>query len=230
MRLAFYLLILGGAAALLVVNHDVGAVFGLPAQDFARLIIGATFAMSVGAALLRRFQGGLGPMFHALAFWGATFVVLMAAYSYQDELTAIGQRTYAYMVPGTAMETGVRGEAMVARGRDGHFHVRAEVDGGRVDFMVDTGASSVVLTEADARKAGIDVSRLLYDVEVATANGRAKAAEVMLAAVTVGEIQVTRVRAMVARPGQLETSLLGNSFLSRLKSFTVEGSKLTMRQ
>ena len=86
----------------------------------------------------------------------------------------------------------------------------------------------VVLTAADARKAGIDTRGLDYDVPVATANGSALAAELRLDQIAVGPIVMRRIPALVAKPGALEESLLGMSFLERLKSYTVERGRLIL--
>ena len=86
----------------------------------------------------------------------------------------------------------------------------------------------VVLTATDARKAGIDTRGLAFDVPVATANGSALAAEIRLDQVAVGPIVMRNVPALVARPGALEESLLGMSFLERLKSYTVERGRLIL--
>lgn len=232
MRLAFYLLLLGGglAAVLALAGSGTERVGSLALDDLARIVVLGTLGLAIGAAAFRRRSGSLGDAFGAGLFWLIVLIVLAVGYGYRDDLTALGGRTIGMLVPGQPMETGRRGEAAVARSRDGHFHVVANVDGARVRFMVDTGASTVVLTDDDARAAGLDPDRLAYDLDVSTANGRAKAAEVRLGLIAVGEIEVRNVRALVARPGALETSLLGNSFLSRLSSFTVEGRRLTLRQ
>jgi aspartyl protease family protein len=94
--------------------------------------------------------------------------------------------------------------------------------------LFDTGASVVVLTASDARRAGINAAGLVYDVPVTTANGSAMAAEVRLDEISVGPIVMRKVPALVAKPGVLEESLLGMSFLERLKSYSVERGKLIL--
>ncbi len=110
----------------------------------------------------------------------------------------------------------------------GEFAVAARVNGARVTFLFDTGASMVVLSAADARRAGVDAAGLTFDVPVITANGAALAAEVRLGEIAVGSIVMRNVGALVARPGALEESLLGMSFLERLKRYTVERGRLVL--
>ena len=96
-------------------------------------------------------------------------------------------------------------------------------------MVLDTGASSVVLTHDAAVAAGLPVEMIHYTVSVDTANGRAQAAPVTLDRIAVGSIVERQVPALIAPPGQLRTSLLGMSFLSRLQGWEVRGDKVTLR-
>ena len=115
------------------------------------------------------------------------------------------------------------------RGRGGDFAVAAQVNGARVAMVLDTGASSVVLTQEAAKAAGLPLEVLDYTVNVDTANGRTRAAPVTLDRLAVGGIAERAVPALVAQPGQLKNNLLGMSFLNRLESWEVRGDKLRMR-
>jgi len=96
-------------------------------------------------------------------------------------------------------------------------------------MIVDTGASTIVLRPEDAKKAGIDVSKLSFTVPVLTANGRTVAARVRLNSVAIGPLQREDVDALVAEPKALTESLLGMSFLGRLRSYEFSGDFLTLR-
>jgi aspartyl protease family protein len=111
----------------------------------------------------------------------------------------------------------------------GSFSIGAQVNGARVAMALDTGASSVVLTQEAAKAAGLPLEVLAYTVNVDTANGRARAAPVTLDRLAVGGIVERSVPALIAQPGQLHTSLLGMSFLNRLESWEVRGDQLLMR-
>ena len=118
---------------------------------------------------------------------------------------------------------------VVTRGMGGHFLLRGTVNGHPVRFMFDTGASSVVLTHKDAIAAGVPVDRLRFELPVMTANGISRVAPLIIRDMRVGTITLANVPAMVAPPGRLDVSLLGNSFLDRLGSFTVDGDRLLLR-
>lgn len=108
---------------------------------------------------------------------------------------------------------------------DGHFYVRAVVNGEPVLFMVDTGASDIVLTQATARRLGFD--NLVYDGAAETANGTVAIAGVRLDAIEVGSIAITGIKASV-NAGVLSTNLLGMHFLRALKGWRVEGDTLIL--
>ena len=117
----------------------------------------------------------------------------------------------------------------IARGSGGSFALAMQVNGARILMVLDTGASSVVLTQEAARAAGLPLEILNYSVNVETANGRARAAPVMLDRVSIGTITEHSVPALVAQGGALRSNLLGMSFLNRLQSWEVRGDKLLLR-
>ena len=98
-----------------------------------------------------------------------------------------------------------------------------------IAMVLDTGASSVVLTHEAAKAAGLPLEVLNYSVNVDTANGRTTAAPVMIDSIAVGGLTERAVPALVARPGQLRSSLLGMSFLNRLESWEVRADRLMLR-
>ncbi len=112
----------------------------------------------------------------------------------------------------------------------GHFQLEGSVDGRRLDFMVDTGASVVALRERDAARLGIHPVPRDYTASVSTANGTIKAAPVSLSSLEVGGIRVFDVRAMVLPDEALSGNLLGMSFLSRVRRFEMANGRLVMEQ
>jgi aspartyl protease family protein len=130
-------------------------------------------------------------------------------------------------VPGRAISRGRTVE--IARGSGGSFALAMQVNGARILMVLDTGASSVVLTQEAARAAGLPLEILNYSVNVETANGRARAAPVMLDRVSIGTITERSVPALVAQGAALRSNLLGMSFLNRLQSWEVRGDKLLLR-
>lgn len=119
-------------------------------------------------------------------------------------------------------------EIAVESGSGGHFWLDAEVNGAPVRFIVDTGASAVVLTRADARRLGIFVNGQDFTARFQTANGEIAAAPVRLDRIRVGDLIVDDVDGAVV-DAPLETSLLGMTFLDRLAGYEVEDGRLLLR-
>jgi len=113
---------------------------------------------------------------------------------------------------------------------DDGFVANAEVNGQAFQMLVDSGAATVVLRQTDAEKAGIDVAHMTFDTPLKTANGTGYLAPIRLKSVRVGQLTVDDVEALVAKPGTLNESLLGMSFLRRLTSYQVAGDFITLRQ
>lgn len=118
------------------------------------------------------------------------------------------------------------GSGAVAKGSDGHFWADAEVNGKPVRFLVDTGATAVALTPADARRLGIRTAELKRGFDVTTAGGSMRASAVTLASVSVNGARLENVQALVVDDG-LDVSLLGMSYLGRLTRF--EATRDTLR-
>jgi len=112
--------------------------------------------------------------------------------------------------------------------RDGQYWTDGRVNSGHVRFLVDTGASSVALTKEDARKAGIRVNDLKYNVPISTAGGHNMAAAVTLKSVSIGAITVRNVHALVVPEG-LHVSLLGMTYLGQLQKVEATPNALLLR-
>lgn len=119
-------------------------------------------------------------------------------------------------------------EIALRAGPGGHFLTVASVEGTAVEFVVDTGASMVVLSRQDAERVGLRPDDLTYTKKLNTANGVAAGAPVTLREVRIGQLSVRDVRAVVIS-GELDVSLLGNSFLGRLDGFEVDDNQLILR-
>ena len=112
---------------------------------------------------------------------------------------------------------------------NGHFGARAAINGVAIDVLVDTGASSTVLTASDARRAGFDTAALSFTIPVSTANGTAKAARVIADTITIGAITRRNVPMLVAESGALGQTLLGMNFIGTLSGFDVRGDRMILR-
>jgi aspartyl protease family protein len=119
---------------------------------------------------------------------------------------------------------------MLESDRQGHFQVEARVEGRFVDFIVDTGASLVVLRETTAAQVGIRLQPRDYTATVVTANGKIMAARAKIERIEVGGITVYDVPAVVLPDEALAKNLLGVSFLSRLKRYEYANGRMVLEQ
>jgi len=117
----------------------------------------------------------------------------------------------------------------ISKSTDGHFWVEAQVNSSSVRFLVDTGASVVALTPLDAQLSGIDLRKLKYTAPINTASGQVMAAPVRLSKISVGNVSVRNVRAVVIDKG-LPHSLLGMSYLGELQTVEVSKGAMILRQ
>ncbi len=218
-----------GAAFLLMTASPGQPILGLDQGRFAQAAFGGIVALWMLIGLGRRLGGArASQVVGGAVTWVLLLLGLVGLYAYRFEFADLAQRMMAEIAPGEP-ETGAGGEAIINRRLGGEFVVAAKVNGAKVTMLFDTGASSVVLTADDARKAGINPVGLDYSITVTTANGAAQAAEVRLKSVAVGPISEANVRALVAKPGALSESLLGMTFLEKLKSYSVERGRLVLK-
>ena len=231
-RWIWYVLVALGALALasLLSNRFPGTLQAEGSNQ--RLVYLAALLVLVGGGALARVarQGasGLRRAAGQLAIWIAIGRVILLGYGYRAELSDAGRRISALLLPAEGQAVG--GQTMrFTLEADRQFHVKGLVSGMPVYFLVDTGASDVLLSQADARRVGIDPGSLSYTQLFRTASGTARGAAVTLPEIVVGMIRVTDVNASVSE-GPMDGSLLGMSFLDRLSGYDVNGDTLTLRQ
>jgi aspartyl protease family protein len=226
--------LLVGAGLILILQHDGGTIAGLEASQFAGLVASLALLIYLGGSIVSRYQNRLSDAVRHFVLWSAFALVLIAAYSYREDLKNVAYRVAGELLP-PGMEVQLAtdpdgGHAVrIRRQFDGHFIARTTINGTAINMIVDTGASTVVLRHEDAAKIGIDTNQLIYSVPVQTANGTSKAAKLKLQNIAVGPVSATNVDALIAQPGMLHQSLLGMSFLSRLRSYEFSGDFLTLR-
>ena len=166
-------------------------------------------------------------IFAAIMIGLGTFMAQMA-----DKMSSASATSAPRATVGVAMAAPQGGNRSLNIPRDarGHFQTEGRIDGQRIGFMVDTGASVVALNETSAARFGLRPSRSEYNATVSTANGTIKAARTRIAMLDVGGLVVRDVDAMVLPDAALSENLLGLSFLSRLKRFEYSNGQMVLEQ
>jgi aspartyl protease family protein len=214
-------------AVLIATSGDHDAIANLLRHDVGSLVLKVAVLVFAGGLVLVLFRERLSQALEAMLFWAVLGLLLVVGYTYRFELRDAGDRVMAQLMPGYVAGHGR--DVEVVRGHGGDFAVAAHINGARVPMVLDTGASSVVLTQAAAKAAGLPLEVLDYTVNVDTANGRTRAAPITLDRLTVGGLTERAVPALVVQAGQLKNSLLGMTFLNRLASWEVRGDRLRLR-
>jgi aspartyl protease family protein len=227
-RLLILLLIAILLAVLIIfARNGAGTIGPLSTNEFGSLTYQLVLLVFLGGVVMTMFRERFSQAIASALMWVVIGLVLVVAYSYRFELHAVADRVLVVLVPGHVVSHGRTVE--IGRANDGDFAVNAQVNGAHVRMVLDTGASSVVLTRDDAKAAGLPLEVLNYTVTIDTANGRTRAAPVTLDHVSIGGLEERSIDALVTQPGQLKMSLLGMSFLNRLQSWEVSGDRLVLR-
>lgn len=223
--------LIGIVLILLIASGDTGTTLGFETNQFATAAVSGLWALLIGTAVF-----GRGTSFFEtakqLGIWILIILALMAVYVFRFDLQDVASRFSGGIIPGSPISTvddAGRQTVTLIRSDNGHFEATAGVNGNSVRFLVDTGATSIVLSHADAGSAGIDVNNLRYSIRTQTANGTGRAARAEIDQFYLGGIERRNMPVLVAEPGRLDQSLLGQQFLESLHSYEKRGDRLTLR-
>ena len=183
----------------------------------ARLFYLMLLGIPIAFWVFRDYAGSLGQAAQHAMIWGLIFVGVIIAFGFKDVLMASLFDKEPQMISEDTI--------VLTRDRSGQFLANVEINGTDIEFLVDTGASDLVLSQADARAAGVDMERLNFFIRSMTANGEVKSAPVRLDTVAMAKFVDTDVPARV-NGGALDISLLGMTYLDRFRSLRVEGDKM----
>jgi aspartyl protease family protein len=196
-------------------------------DDWAAVARASAFVILVSAGLFRAGRGFRPQHLRYAAAWAGIIAVLALGVAYRGELAGVGPHLKLAFSTGDPVVTGDH-ELVVPQDVDGGYALVAKVNGQRVRFVVDTGATDTVLSPDDARRIGVDLASLRYVEEAETANGAGYGAPYVAERFEVGPMAFANFKLTVNR-APLSTSLLGMSFLRQLESFQVKDGKLILR-
>lgn len=185
-------------------------------DEFGRLAYLILLGLAVGGWFIAENRGNLGKTARQAAVWGMIFVGAIAVVGLWSDIRdeVMPRQTLA-----------ADGVVEVPRGFDGHYHMVLHLNNVPVEFIVDTGASDVVLSLEDARRIGIDTDQLVFSGRANTANGVVKTASARIGDVRLGDTAENSIRVSV-NGGDMEGSLLGMTYLRRFQSIEIRGDQL----
>lgn len=188
-------------------------------DDRARLFYLIVLGLGIASVFLIGPRQRLSKSVRDFAIWVLIFVMVIIGYGFRDTLRATLMPSSLVQVEG--------GATRLVRGSDGHFHATLLVNDQPVTFIVDTGASDIVLSARDAVRAGIDPDGLRFTGRARTANGLVATAPVRIGILRFGDRVDTDVRASVSA-GSLDLSLLGMAYLDRFARIEISGDRMLL--
>ena len=195
----------------------------MTSDQTAQLLYLSAFVVLIGSSLIAR-RLPLGKTLKMALAWVAIFGAIFLLFSLRDDAGRLWTRLTSEANPSAGIVDGKN--LRLRQSEDGHFWVKTEVNGHSIKFMVDSGATTISMSAADAQAAGIK-SGGGFPVAINTANGVVMAERARIDHLTVGPIERRDIAAVVA-PEFGETSVLGMNFLSSLSSWRVEGRELIL--
>ena len=190
-------------------------------DQIGRLFYLLLLGIAVGGYAIVANRGQFGRMLRHGALWGLIFVGAVAVVGLWSDIRND-------MAPRQAVFAD-QGRVEVPRSPDGHYHLRLDLDGKSVDFIVDTGASAIVLTRKDARRVGIPLDDLIYSGRARTANGVVRTARARVGEIALGPIRDRDVAVWV-NEGEMERSLLGMTYLQRFDRLEISDRTLILER
>lgn len=191
----------------------------MDADTTGRLLYLVLLLVAVGGYVVVEYRKRMGEALRTAAAWGLIFIGVMAGYGLWNDMRS-------EVAPQQMVAEG--GQIEVPRAADGHYYLTLTIDGTPVQFLADTGATNMVLSNRDARRLGIDPETLVYIGRAQTANGTVATARVELGSVELGPYRDDGFAAWVNQ-GEMEDSLLGMDYLS-LYRVEIAGDRMILRR
>jgi len=189
--------------------------------DTGHLVYLSILGIAVVGWFIAENRHSLGRTLRVALAWGFIFLGLVAGYGLWDDIRDdVAPRQTVFQDAG---------RVEVPRAFDGHYYLTLAINGVPVNFVVDTGATDMVLTRADAARIGLDPDALAYTGIAGTANGQVRTARVRLEDVSLGGIRDGNVSASV-NAGMMDTSLLGMSYLQRFDRLEISNGRLVLER
>lgn len=199
----------------------------LGGSDWQNLIYLLVVLSILIAGLLSRRELNFVKILKYLAIWSALGLVIISLYAYRFEFADFKSRIFGELNPRAAQINEEVGSMTLRASSDGHFYFNAKISGEEIVFMVDTGASDLVLGANQAKKLGINLARLKFTKRYETANGAVLAAPIVLRNFQIGEMFFEEIQAAVSQ-SDMFSGLAGLSFLRKFSRYEFGQDRLVL--
>lgn len=193
-------------------------MFNLTQGEWNNLIYSIILLAMLISSLFIRSTTDINKKLKNLSIW--LFIIFLIVIFYNNRFLLKN------IVPYNAYDTG-NNELKILKSNDNHFHISIDINGKKVLFLIDTGATTTTLTLKDARRVGIDTEKLSFDVPLNTANGLSFAASTEITDIQIGNFTVDSMWILVSKDLDGE-SLLGMNFLNKLKGYDIRQDQMTL--
>lgn len=186
----------------------------------ANIIYGLLLVSLVGSSVFIHYRGKIQQGLQHAIIWVILIIIAAVGFSQKDRIMG------AILPDQPQIKSG--GKVVIHQDARGQYYVRGNINNRPARFLVDTGASDIILSSADAQRAGYDVENLSYTRLYQTANGATLAAPITIAEIQIGDIIIRNIPASVSQPDDNNISLLGMTFLNKLKGFQIMENQMIL--
>ena len=188
-------------------------------NDFVKLLYLSILIAVILASILMTRSGEFGKLARQAGVWLLIFMAVVAAVAGWEDIRQAG--------PTTLVQNEESGQIIIPKHNDGHFRLELTVNGKKIEFLIDTGASEIVLNQQDAKTLGFNEKDLEYWAYANTANGRVRLAPVRLNTISLGGYSEKNVKATV-NEGEMRASLLGMSYLNKFNAIEIKQNQMIL--
>lgn len=196
-------------------------------DDWQKLIYLSLILIALFSGVFSRSELPFKKILHYLAIWSLVAIFGISIYSYRYDFSDFKNRILGELFPSTARENLKTGKLIINIARDGHFYLDTRVNGNSMRFMIDTGASSITIGIPEAKRLGINISKLNFNKVYQTANGKSFGAGITLDEIEVGNILFQNISASI-NSSDMGTPLLGMNFLRQFEKYEFYRDKLIL--
>lgn len=229
MRLLWLFITIIAAVVLFVFFNNDNQITTINNDNLAGLTYAGILVTVIAAGIVSS-DISLSHILKSTLIWLALLAILISCYTNRYHLQDIAHNISGGLIPASVLSIALsnRNTVTINQSSNGHYQIKGIVNNHNVYFLIDTGATSIMLTNQTAIDLGLNIQNLHYTTTVSTANGKINAAQIRLNTITIGSITRNNLSALIAPAGTSSDNLLGMNFINTLSSTAIRGSQLML--